>query len=76
MTDLMIALLRVNLMLTPNQSLLNTQQTLNIQKATTSMNAIWILHIIPLSEITPKYFAWFMKEMFYPYNIRSDLTRS
>jgi hypothetical protein len=27
--DLMSALLRVNLMLTPNQSLLNTQQTLN-----------------------------------------------
>jgi len=28
MVDLMSALLRVNLMLTPNQSLLNTQQTL------------------------------------------------
>jgi hypothetical protein len=68
---MMSALLRVNLMLTPNQSLLNTQQALNkYTEGHTSMTAIWILHIIPLSEITPRYFAWFTKEMFYPYNIR------
>jgi hypothetical protein len=73
-TDLMRALWSVNLMLVLNLSLLYRAYTLiNVLKALVLIISLRGLHVILLSNITPRYFMLFTNGMFHPFSVRRDL---
>jgi hypothetical protein len=71
--DLMSALWGVSLMLALNRSLLNREYVLiKAVKAFTSVVFKCYLHVIFLSNITPRYFTLFTKGMFRSFSVRRD----
>jgi hypothetical protein len=60
-------------MLTLNRSLLNREYNLmNVLKALAFIVSICNLHVILLSNITPRYFTLFTNGMFWPFNVRRE----
>jgi hypothetical protein len=69
----MRALWSVNLMLVLNLSHLNRAYTqMNLLKALALIISVYGLHVIFLSNITPKYFMLFANGMFHPFSVRRD----
>jgi hypothetical protein len=70
-TDKISVLWTVSLMLALSCSLLGREYTLiNVLKALTLIISICNLHVIRFSQISPRYFTWFTKGMFRPFNVR------
>jgi hypothetical protein len=69
----MSAFWRVSLILALIRSLLNREYVLiNALKALASIIFMCNLHVIILSNITPKYFTSFTNELFRPLSVRRD----
>jgi hypothetical protein len=67
----MSALYGVILMLARNHSLLNREYGLiNALKALASIEFVYDLHAVFLSNITPRYFTLFTNGIFHPFNVR------
>jgi hypothetical protein len=73
--DLMSALWRVSLMLALHCSHLNREYVLiNALKALVSTVFMCNLHVVFLSNITPRYFTLFAKGIFRPFSVRTLTT--
>jgi hypothetical protein len=69
----MSALWRVSLILVLNRLLLNREYVvINALKALASISSMCGLHVIFLSNITPRYFTLFSNGIFRPFSVRRD----